>query len=239
MKRSPQQRTRRLGTQVQVWSSVSPFAWVSSKRSPPTSNDVPVRVRLVRVAVVGRPLEPLDLELPLVDRRVVARGEHVALEALRHVLVRDHVRLAAPLGLEERDAEDVIDVPVRVDRGVERSLGPRPDLLVHRLGDEDPAGVDQHEAVVGLERADVRERRQERRALGDLDELPGEPHRVVLLDRLTTRPQGVREPEHIGPVSRDLSPHCREAGSLSDRGGSIRQLKGDGPLSFTRRACTR
>jgi hypothetical protein len=39
---------------------------------------------------------------------------------------------------------------------------------------------------------------------------------VVLLDRLPALPQSVRERELVIPVCAYLSPHCLEAGSLSE-----------------------
>ena len=117
--RSPQNNIRRSGCHTQVWSSVSPRAWCSSKRTPPTSRSSVVAVGLVGVAVLERPLEVGQLELPTVDHLVVPGGGDVAVEAGGHTLVRDDpdTRRAgvARRGLVTLDAEDVVDVAVRVD----------------------------------------------------------------------------------------------------------------------------
>ena len=89
MNRSPVHSALRSGTHTQVWSSVSPLPWCSSKRSPPTVTSWRSAVGLVGVAVLGRPPEARHLELPLVDDAVVAGGQHVAVEAGGHRLVRD------------------------------------------------------------------------------------------------------------------------------------------------------
>ena len=88
-----------------------------------------VAVGLVGIAVLDRPAQPRRLELPLVDHRVVARGQPVAVEARGDRLVRDDARrrpaVGARLLLVEVDAEDVVDVAVREDRGVEPARRPR------------------------------------------------------------------------------------------------------------------
>ena len=83
-----------------------------------------VPVGLVRVAVLGGPLQVVDAELPPVDDLVVAGGGDVAVEPGWHRLVGDDPRLRASrrsrrLGLPHRHAEDVVDVAVGVDGGVE------------------------------------------------------------------------------------------------------------------------
>ena len=58
-----------------------------------------------------------------------------------------------------------------------------PDRLVHRLGMEYAAGVDDHEPVGGVDRGRVGERVDEREAGLDLGHLAARGERVVGLDR--------------------------------------------------------
>jgi hypothetical protein len=87
-----------------------------------------VGVCLVRVAVLRRPSKSRSLELALVDDRVVAGREHVAVEAARKGLVGEHARRPPSVGLrllvEQRYTEDMINVAVGVHGGVERVLPP-------------------------------------------------------------------------------------------------------------------
>ena len=122
------------GNQVQVWSSVSPLAWWSSARTPADVEVEMVAVGAVGIAVLGGPLEGLDVELPPVDDAVVAGGPDVAVEAGRKGLVGHHHR-CRPAGLgrlrrPDRDAEDVVDVAVGVDGGVEAVGPPGPQGVV-------------------------------------------------------------------------------------------------------------
>ena len=78
--------------------------------------------------------------------------------------------LRGGLLLPDRHAEDVVDVPVRVDGGVEAGGAPGADVVVDDLGQRGAAGVDQDEAVLGGERGDVGEGGAEADAVGDLDE---------------------------------------------------------------------
>src|SRR5204862_2130 len=71
------------------------------------------------------------------------------------------------LHLEDRHPEDVVDVAVGVDRGVEPVRRPAPDLLVHARRAELAPGVDEHEADVRPERRHVREGAHERDAVVD------------------------------------------------------------------------
>ena len=144
-----------------------------------------------------------DAELAPVDPGVVAGGEPVAVEAPRHVLVRHHPgRGPVPLRgllLEQGHAEHVVHVAVRVDRGVERSVGrPVADLLVHERRHEVAAGVHQHEPVGGAERRHVRQGGDEREVLGRLHELALEAHRVVVLDSLLAAPEAVGQLQYVG-----------------------------------------
>ena len=84
---------------------------------------VPVDIGLVRIAVLGRPAQPGYLELPLVDHAVVPGRHDVAVEAVGQGLV-GHDAWGAPsrgpgLLVEGGHPEDMVDVAVRVHRGVE------------------------------------------------------------------------------------------------------------------------
>jgi hypothetical protein len=67
-------------------------------------------------------------------------------------------------------AEDVVDVAVRVDGGVEPRRAPGADVVVDDRGQRRAAGVDEEEPVAGLEGRDIGEGRAEADAVGDLDE---------------------------------------------------------------------
>src|SRR2546425_2188277 len=88
-----------------------------------------VAIGLVRISILGGPADAGEAELPDVDQGVVAGGEDVAIEPGWHRLVRDQPSRRA-FGFEVPDAEDVIDVPVRVDRRVQRRTGPSADRLM-------------------------------------------------------------------------------------------------------------
>ena len=92
----------------------------------------------VRVAVLGRPVQVGEAELPPVDDGVVAGGEDVAVEAGRQRVVGDDLgggpALRGGLLLPDRHAEDVVDVPVGVDGGVEAGRAPGADVVVDDLG---------------------------------------------------------------------------------------------------------
>ena len=123
MNRSPVQSTLRSGAQTQVWSSVSPRAWCSSKRLAADVEVEPGPVGLVGIPVLGRPERLGGAELALVDDPVVPGGLDVPLEARGDRLVRDDPRrgpaVLVGFGLVELDAEAVVDVAVREHRGVE------------------------------------------------------------------------------------------------------------------------
>ena len=160
-----------------------------------------VAVRLVGVAVLRRPRQVGQPELPLVDHAVVARGELVAVEPGRDRFVGDHVRRLPPVGagflLVEVDAEHVIDVAVGEDGRIEPRVRPAAHGLVHRLGVEHAAGVDRNEPGLGLDHGRVGERVDE----GDLGlhfgELTARCEGVMRLDRELAGEQLVGEVEHI------------------------------------------
>ncbi len=86
-----------------------------------------VAVGAVWVAVPGGPAQARHAELAAVDDLVVSSGHHVPVEPLRHSLMRYHYRrrpaVLLGLGLPDRDTEDMVDMPVRVDRGVQPLAG--------------------------------------------------------------------------------------------------------------------
>ena len=174
------------GTQVQVWSSVSPFAWWSSKRSPPTSSVRLVgRSRRGRGTRRGTPARPAGTAG--VDRAVVARRERVAREALRHVLVGHHVRRRpAALGrlrLEQRDAEDVVHVAVGVDRRVQGRGGPARSCSCTWWASMKPP-VSTSTSPSPVSKALTFASEGTKAIPGDLGELAAEAHRMVVLYRL-------------------------------------------------------
>ena len=106
-----------------MWSSVSPFAWWSSTASSTDFELEMIAVGAVGIAVLGGPLERLEVELPAVDDSVVTGSHDVAVEPGRQRFVGHHHRFGPSglgrLGGPHRHAEDVIDVPVGVDRRVQ------------------------------------------------------------------------------------------------------------------------
>jgi hypothetical protein len=169
---------------------------------------VTIAVGLVGIAVVDRPFQVREAELPPVGHRVVTGGLAVPVEAGGDRLVGEHARRAGPLrgrlGLVAVDAEAVVDVPVREDGGVQQRRRPGPERLVDLRGEERAPGVDEDEAGVGRERAHVGERGDERRAVPDLGELAPLLHRVERRGVDLVVPQPVRELQqlaHAFPLS--------------------------------------
>ena len=201
MKRSPQHRTRVSGCQVTVWSSVSPFSWRSEKSEAADRELQRVVVGPVGVAVLGRPVQVGEAELPAVDDGVVAGGEDVAVEAGGQRVVRDDLGGGPALGqrllLPDRHAEDVVDVPVGVDGGVEAVRAPGADVVVDDLGQRGAAGVDEDEAVLGGEGGDVGEGGAEADAVGDLDEAADVVDRVEGGRRELAVPEAVGDGEDV------------------------------------------
>ena len=99
---------------------------------------------------------------------------------------------AVGLRLPDRHAEDVVDVPVGVDGGVEAGRAPGADVVVDDLGQRGAAGVDQDEAVLGGERRDVGEGGAEADAVGDLDEA------ADVVDRVEGGRRELAVPEAVG-----------------------------------------
>ena len=114
--------------------------------------------------------------------------------------MRDHPGSGAArraVGVVVLDAEAMIDVAVGQDRGVERVAVPSAQGVVHLLGEEEAAGVDEHEAVVGSNAAHVREHGHERRAGTDLCQVAPLHDRVMVSD--------VRSPVHNWSASSSKS----------------------------------
>ena len=94
----------------------------------------------------------------------------VAVEAARNVLVRDDTgsSLFEPRG----ETHAVVDMAVRVDDGVQRSIRVLADVLVDVRTDLDDAAVDHHDPLVGDEGGRVRHRRHMERTRRHLLGLP-------------------------------------------------------------------
>ncbi len=98
-----------------------------------------------------------ERELPLVDARVPAVHEPIAVKACGTLLLRDDRGLLA--GIEEgAQPEGVVDVPVRVDGDAERRIAPAPHEVVHRPRRVREPGVDERETVGRAERVGIDER---------------------------------------------------------------------------------
>jgi hypothetical protein len=127
-------------------------------------------------------------ELAVVDGDVVVGCAGVAPESLGHRLVTDDARRGLTLDEEGLEAVGVVDVPM----GVHGRVDGRRRAGAHRRGDgrrhDRRAGVDQHQAVVGLEARHPRELRHEPGALGQLD-----------------RPTRPEEPGDLGWFTRELT----------------------------------
>ncbi len=124
----------------------------------------------------GRPAE-----LALVDDLVVARGESVPLEPGRNRLVADHPgSRTAPLvcvGCEHPRPADVIEVPVGVNDGVDRVVGPGPQRGHHRFAAERPAGIEGDQALFGVDQHHVGERLDQSDRVVELAQFVGYPIR--------------------------------------------------------------
>ena len=168
----------------------------------------------IGVAVVRRPVEVLEAELAPVDDRVVAGGEDVTVEAGRQGMVGDHLRRLPPpfvrLLLPDGNAEDVVDVAVRVHGGVESGRTPAPDVAVHHRGQRQAAGVDENEAVPGLEGGHVGEGGGEADPVGYLDESADVVNGVHRGGRQLAPPEAIGNRQH---VTRHVAPRRR---SLDD-----------------------
>ena len=94
--------------------------------------------------------------------------------------------------LPDRHPEDVVDVAVGVDGGVEAVRAPGADVVVDDLGQGCTAGVDEDEAVVGGEGRHVGEGGAEADPVGDLDEA------AHVVDRVEGRRRDLAVPEAVG-----------------------------------------
>ena len=178
-----------------------------------------VAVGRVGVAVVGRPDEARDAELARVDDPVVARRQAVAVEAGGNPLVRDHVRLRPALRpcllLEGRQAEDVIDVPVREDRGVEGAAGPAADRRVELARERGAARVHQDQPRAGLEGGDVREGRHEGDPRIQLLELVERGPGVAVGGREVPAPEPLRDVRDLAHAALSSAEGRRDARGLT------------------------
>ena len=106
--------------------------------------------------------------------------------------MRDHVRRRAPLlrrlVVEALDAEDVVDVPVRVDRGVHRRPRPAAHAAVHLRGELRRAGVDERQPALAGDGDDVGEAGDEGDAGRDLLEHQERRERMLNARRDRARP---------------------------------------------------
>ena len=128
-----------------------------------------------------RPVEALgkerrrQAELALVDARIPAMGELIAREAPGTVLLGDD--LGALSGLEEgAQAEGVIRVTVGVDRRPQRRVAPAAHAGPQRGGALHETGIDDHEAIAGVEDIGVDEGRMHPDAIRHFVGLREEPH---------------------------------------------------------------
>ena len=99
------------------------------------------------------------------------------------------------VGLVAVDAEDVVDVPVREHDRVQRQRRPVAHRVVHDVGEEVHAGVDEHEPVIGRDAVDVGEAVDERDAVRDLGPAARAAERVVVGLAL---PDPLRQCEDVG-----------------------------------------
>ena len=129
-------------------------------------------------------------ELARVQRRVVARRALVAREALAHAALGDHARTRLARRQEGREAVGVVEVAVGEDRGVDRRLRAGADARRNARRERRRAGIDEHEALVGLEGGDAARLGCEPGARGNLDRAAG-PEEARLIRRL------VRHREHL------------------------------------------
>ena len=179
-----------------------------------------VAVQDVGIAERGGPRHRLrEPELPLVDDRVVAGREHVAVEARRHRLVRDDPRSRPAVGrrffIEWRNTEDVIDVSVRVHGGVQARGIPGAEPLVMHLREGEKAGVDQHEPIGRPKRIDVGQSGHEDRVRRDLFVRAGRPQRIDQRMRFFDRDLAI--PEALGRIedaARHRQPPSMDGGTI-------------------------
>ena len=178
-----------------------------------------VAVGRVGVAVVGWPDEARDAELARVDGPVIPRRQAVAVEAGGNPLVRDHARrrpaLPPCLLLEGRQAEDVVDVPVREDRGVERPAVPAADRGVELASERGAARVDQDQTRAGLEGRDVREGRHEGNPRIQLLELVERGPGVAVGGREVPAPEPLRDLADLAHAALSSAEGHRDARGLT------------------------
>ena len=120
-----------------------------------------VDVGVVGLAVVGRPAQAGSRELPPVDGRVVAGGEAVALEAGGDGRMGEHPRAGVAvclgLGVEHAGPQHMVDVAMGVHRRGDRVGAPRADQVADGGACQWATGVDEHQALAGVDDGDVGE----------------------------------------------------------------------------------
>jgi len=129
----------------------------------------------VGVAVVARPPQLLQAELPSVDDLVVPRGRPVAVEASGDPhMAHDPWGFEPPsrrIGLEGSDPGDVVEVAVGVHHRVDAGIAVATELGPDMGRDLGTAGVDEDEPLVGLQRGDIGPGGEEPDPRGHLDEV--------------------------------------------------------------------
>jgi hypothetical protein len=169
----------------------------------------------VRVPVLGRELKVrAQPELTAVDDRVEPAGGAVAVEPCGDSLVgNDGHRWSGPfgvVGVVALHAEAVIDVTVGEHRGVDGSVSPASEARVRGAGEDRAAAIHQDQARVGVEGADIGERRDEARTVIDFGEVIDVAERVVLGGIELTPPEPVSDLEYVShgrcPLRRQLDP---------------------------------
>src|SRR5439155_10016183 len=143
----------------------------------------------------------------------------VAVEAGGNPLVRDHVRrrpaLRPGLLLEGRQAEDVIDVPVREDRGVKRAARPAADRRVELACERGAARVHQDQPRAGLEGGDVLEGRHEGDPRIQLLELVERGPGVAVGGREVPAPEALRNVADLAHAALCSAEYGRDARGLT------------------------
>ena len=132
-------------------------------------------------------------ENQLIGAAVIVRGPLVAVEALRNRAMADHARtrdaVFARLGDNRRHSAGVVQMSMRIDdrvdagRGVSAHQGQRLVLI------QVTAGVDQHQAFVGLADREIAEPSAKGHLGRDLFDLTGGGERMLVAGRELAAPQ--------------------------------------------------
>ena len=164
-----------------------------------------VRVGFRRRLEFHRPLRG-NPELARVDDRVVARGAHVTLHPRQDIGMADDARrlpaALARLCQERRQAVGMIDMAVRVDRGVHALAVPAAHGIEAELvrGGMVGAGIDEDQALRGLHRGDVDEGLEEGHARREFlkQARPGERMEFRLRGARFPAPQAISSFQQFG-----------------------------------------